>query len=340
MPSDFYYIDGPNLETATAIYTDAGLSVCAPGGYYSDGVVTRRLIEDPVNGYCYLQAAQLCESCAEPCGGSIDANGAQGIYKIELDVGGTPTDVGAMIIQINPKTLPDGVLVEYGGVVYNKGVRAAGNTVTGTEGNGNRNAGGLAQSLNANNYTVIGNDTTACGLTNGVIGSGNLSVYNYVNGNFVSSGTTEAYTISLDDLVLQAKTSQIITNFVMVVPKTSATPSTLLVKSIGTCTGTAFDVAVSCPTPLTGFAATVQRGSFEIACNAPLSNTLYAVKTDSFPNAAPTTTPVLRDQVFTDSNGSTPVADGFYAYGPIGTADSYTFQTESGVVIDIRGCAE
>ena len=113
-----YYIDGTTLANSTAIYTDAALTQCAPQGHYSDGVNSRYQVVTATG--CYLQALQPCPSCAEPCGGSINGSGGEGIYIIDLDVGGTSTDVGAIVVYMNPASVPDGVLVEYNGVTYNR----------------------------------------------------------------------------------------------------------------------------------------------------------------------------------------------------------------------------
>ena len=334
-----YFLDGTTLANSTAVYSDAAMSICAPSGYYSDGIIVRQQIIE--GGTCKLLAAEVCESCAEPCGGSINTSGSQGIYKMTLNVGGTPSDVGAMIIQMNPYGIPDGVFVQYDGTIYNKGVRADGNTDTLIVGNGFYNAGGLAQSRNANNYTVVGENRTTCGADEGLIGSGNLDVYNYVNGSFVPTGNQEAYTISLDDCVLQDLTNTrdtIIENFVIVVPKTSASPEDVLVQFIGPCGGTAFQVAVSCPTSLPGFASNViPLGSSVLACTNEEYGTLYAVGTGAlFGDAAPTTTPQIRDQVFTDPNGANFVQDGWYSYDNSGV--KYAFKTQDGVVIDLLNC--
>jgi hypothetical protein len=57
MPITTYYIDGNSLATATAIYTDAALTTCAPDGYYSNGTIVREQIS------CVLQPAQTCPAC-------------------------------------------------------------------------------------------------------------------------------------------------------------------------------------------------------------------------------------------------------------------------------------
>jgi hypothetical protein len=52
-----YYLNGPTLSTATAVFTDATLLTCASDGYYSDTIVRRRQVG------CVLQVAQTCPSC-------------------------------------------------------------------------------------------------------------------------------------------------------------------------------------------------------------------------------------------------------------------------------------
>ena len=55
--SSSFYINAPSLASATAIYTDADLTVCADDGYYSDGVISRQQVG------CVLLPQQICPSC-------------------------------------------------------------------------------------------------------------------------------------------------------------------------------------------------------------------------------------------------------------------------------------
>jgi len=57
-----YYLDAPSLSLATAVYTNAALSICAADGVYSDGTITR------VQTSCVLGPAKFCPSCGEDCG--------------------------------------------------------------------------------------------------------------------------------------------------------------------------------------------------------------------------------------------------------------------------------
>tara|TARA_B110000908_G_C10202621_1_gene426068 strand:- start:500 stop:985 length:486 start_codon:yes stop_codon:yes gene_type:complete len=56
-----YYLNGPDLASSTAIFTDIGMDTCAPDGFYSDENIARELIN------CVLQPAQNCpEECVPP----------------------------------------------------------------------------------------------------------------------------------------------------------------------------------------------------------------------------------------------------------------------------------
>lgn len=52
-----YYIDAESFEEASAIYTDSDLSVIADDGFYSDGNISREVLNTVL-----LPAAE-CESC-------------------------------------------------------------------------------------------------------------------------------------------------------------------------------------------------------------------------------------------------------------------------------------
>lgn len=54
-----YYLNGPSLGSASGVFTDAELTICAPDGFYSDGVISRELVN------CVLLPQQVCLSCTE-----------------------------------------------------------------------------------------------------------------------------------------------------------------------------------------------------------------------------------------------------------------------------------
>jgi hypothetical protein len=79
--SSTYYLNGPSLGSATAVFTNAALTVCADDGFYSDGVIVRELVG------CVLLPQQTCPSCeiAESynCveGTCVDPGDGTGIYS-------------------------------------------------------------------------------------------------------------------------------------------------------------------------------------------------------------------------------------------------------------------
>lgn len=57
-----YYLNGVDLQSSTAVFLDAALSICAPDGYYSDGTIVRK------QQSCVLLSEQSCPNCCqEPC---------------------------------------------------------------------------------------------------------------------------------------------------------------------------------------------------------------------------------------------------------------------------------
>ena len=52
-----YYFDTASFSSATAIFTDEALSICAPDGRYSDNAIVREQVN------CVLLPAQTCPSC-------------------------------------------------------------------------------------------------------------------------------------------------------------------------------------------------------------------------------------------------------------------------------------
>tara|TARA_Y100000004_G_C8866674_1_gene391430 strand:+ start:62 stop:241 length:180 start_codon:yes stop_codon:yes gene_type:complete len=55
--SGTYYLDGPTLATATAVYTDAATTTPAADGWYSDGTISR----EQTSGL--LGIVQTCPTC-------------------------------------------------------------------------------------------------------------------------------------------------------------------------------------------------------------------------------------------------------------------------------------
>jgi hypothetical protein len=58
--SGSYFLNAPSLGSATAVFTDTDLSICAANGFYSDGVIVREQVD------CVLLPQQTCAACPPP----------------------------------------------------------------------------------------------------------------------------------------------------------------------------------------------------------------------------------------------------------------------------------
>jgi len=66
-----FYINGPSLASATAVFLDAALTICAPDGFYSDASVVREQVG------CILLPENTCPTCcSDPCSGWTIISGA------------------------------------------------------------------------------------------------------------------------------------------------------------------------------------------------------------------------------------------------------------------------
>ena len=143
--SSTYYLNGPSLASATAVFSNAALTTLAANGFYSDGVISRQQVSG------VLLPQQTCPSCATPCGETINASGGQGIYLLDLETGTTGVaDVGAVIVRFDPYGVPDGIRGTLGANVYNKLVSPV---------------DGLHQSSNAGALTYVGQTGADCGIS-------------------------------------------------------------------------------------------------------------------------------------------------------------------------------
>lgn len=293
-----YYIDGSTLLNSTAVYTDAGLTTCAPDGFYSDGINSRELVG------CILLPAQACGSCATPCGQPIAASGGQGIYKVDLDAGNS---IGAMIVKYNPASVPDGIRVLYNGGVYNQLSSPV---------------DGYHASTDPNGYTYIGATTADCGISGSTYPA--LVEYVYNGSSFVNSGNTVSVFVAAGDVSLGAAPGWC----VMVIPKISATPSLIQVEAVGPCSGTAWNLDIACPVALTGYSSTTRQPACTEACGFPLTETYY-----NAPVTGTAGSPALYDWVFSDANGQFILTDGYYGF-----TGGNCMTVQNGIIVAISSC--
>ena len=301
-----YYIDGPTLATATAVYTDINLTICAADGYYSDGVNVRYQLA------CVLQANLPCPTCVVPCTTAISATGDTGIYQLTYSTG---VDLGAMLIYFRPQSIPDGIRVIYDSVTYNE--------VTSPQ-------FGYLASATVGNYVVLGNSASDCtpSIATTLNGGGytNLDEYTFnpTTLAFDLVGNAGTVTGTGTDVNLTAGPPDYCT---LVIPRPNQNATTCLVEIVGFCT-TAWDVEINCPAPLTSTPLGVEG----VNCSET-PNIFYAA-----PNKNGTAgEPAIREFAFIDSNGVTKLADGTYTINPPSAQKQMTVDA-NGVITNLVNC--
>ena len=301
-----YFIDGPTLDTSTAVYTDIDLTICAADGWYSDGVNVRYQFN------CLLQASTPCPTCVAPCSTTITATGGTGIYSLTFSTG---LDLGAMLIYFTPESVPDGIRVIYDGVTYNE--------VT------SPNFGYLA-SATVGNYVVLGATASDCSpsIASTLNGGGytNLDQYTY-NSNtslFELVGSAGTVTGTGTDVNLTAGPPGYCT---LVIPRPNQNANTCLVEIVGFCS-TGWSVEINCPVALTSTPLGVEGEN----C-AATPNIFYAA-----PNRGGTAgEPAVFEFAFTDSTGVTKLAAGTYTINPPSGQKQMTVDA-NGVITNLVNC--
>ena len=301
-----YYLDAPSLSLATAIYSNPELTVCAGDGVYSDGYITRVLTG------CVLGPAKECPSCGSACGGYFDlCKDKNSILNINVDLGNSPGDVGAVIISFDPIVKPHGLLATYDGVTYNTFSSPYYGLLTAPTG------------LPA----FIGELGKDCGLVSG--SPHILPNYEYISGSYTPTGTTTAVSIASSQVQLTPAPPGLC---VMVIPKPNLNPSQLSISIQAPC-GDCFTLKVTCPTPLFP-TYTSQVGISENAiCQYPDDLIYY--------NAPVNGNGVLLglfDYIFYDINGQIPASDGYY-YAPTMLPSPYDwFFVSNGIITKMGQC--
>jgi hypothetical protein len=300
-----YYLDGPTLAQATAIYTDATLTICANDGVYSDGSITRVL------SGCVLGPAKSCPSCGFECDSNFDEGKIEnGVFLSTINLGSAVGDIGAIIIKFDATTYPNGFKAVYDGITYNSfssplyGYMSA--------------PSGLP--------VYIGDQDNDCGITS----------TSFILDNNDWDGT--AYTYNGTTSIVSVLPSQ--TNLtvnppgesVMVIPKVSLSPSSLDITVEAPC-GAAFDLYVSCPTTLFPISASQVGINSSSVCGNEQNITYY-----NAPVNGDGVTLGLFDWIFLDSNGEVIAGDGYY-YSPSSLPSGYEwFLVSNGVIVQMGNC--
>ncbi len=302
-----YYIDGPTLSTASAVYTDVDLTICASDGFYSDGTVCRQQIG------CVLSIATPCPSCFAPCDSAIAASGSQGVYKLTFSTGG---DFGAILIYFDPVSVPDGIRATFDGVVYNKLTS---------------NIFGYAAAA-AGNLTISGNSANDCspGVGTTLDGGGYSGLeeftYNATTGVFDSVGFNGTATGTSADVFLYAAGPGYTT---LVVPRVNNNSDACEVEIVGYC-GTGWSLEINCPAALPS--VSVNLGSDDCATTSFPTFFFHAPNRGNTPGE-----PQRNEFVFQDSSGLTPLPAGTYVMNPPSGKAIVEVNT-NGVIANITPC--
>ena len=305
MPSGTYYIDGPTLATATAVYTDADLINVAPDGWYSDGSISRQ------QSGGFLTFAQTCPACTVACGSGITTSSGEGIYSVNVGIG---TAVGCFIIYFESGDIPDGVRAIYDSDYFN-------NLTSPTY--------GYLASGTSSNFTYIGRSSDDCGIAAALTGGGysGLDQYNFNGTTFDLVGTSGSVTGDSGDVQLTAAAPGYCTLYV---PVLTPTTESVLLEVFGVCPTTSGNIEIVCPTLLTGVSTSAEGAA---SCSSVFPNTFYNV-----PNRGGTAgEPALNEFFVRDEYGTQRVAGGNYTINPpSGKKDIVV--SANGIITSITTC--
>jgi len=305
MPSiENKFIDSSSFATATRVYDDINLIIVSPDGYYQYNNEYRYQL----NGL--LGPLTICEECGIPCGGTLSPPAGQtGLYQLDISVGSTSNDTGAILVYFNPQSIPDAIRVLYDGVFYNR-------LSSPTDGN-LQSTSGVAGA-----FTILGNPNDGC-----VPATPNTSNYNFFNG--YNSGGWIAGTPSPQSITLntgddirggQGEFS------VLVVPKPNALPGNVSIQVLGPCANTGWNISVECPSALPSFTASpIGSSTF---CQASTGTFFFA----PFQNAT-NVYPVVNNPVFLDHDGVNRASDQNYIMD-----NGQYITVTNGVVSNIQTC--
>jgi len=230
-------------------------------------------------------------SPGNPCNTNFSAtNPSNGYFTADIDVGGTPSDVGAIVIHMfMGAIIPDGVLATYNSNTYN---------IITSQNNTNQFPFGREFNSGTGLPTYVGPPDTFSGSP-----YTNVTDYSLQNGTYQSLGTTRTISVA---------SSQKEDVFTLVIPKPSATPSTFQLEVFAPIVNTFFIYNVSCPAALPSFSSTGPNG--DTSCANPTETYYFAPNATYDPNTQIFTTdtntiPKVGNFVYEDSNGVTPLND-------------------------------
>ncbi len=315
-----YYLDTSLFSTATAVWTDAALTVKAADGWYQSPTENNQIYRQQTGGT--LGSAANCQ-CALACGTPISVSQhGTGSFVSDIDMGSA---AGAIIIYFQPYSTPDGILATYNSTTYN--------TLT-------SNTYGVELATRGQINFIGKTSVTNCEATDLQGNSFTVSNYIYSGSDYLATGTNTSISIPGSGTVNLNATGDLY--YTMVIPKPSATPDTLQLQIVNVCDLaplTAFDYKVVCATALPSFTTNAVETTATLACNAIQNQTYYFVKNSSTTGSNPpvadsNTVPQVGNFVFSNNTAGTALTNGFYKIAPSSVA-----QVADGVVSAITSCS-
>ena len=299
-----YYLDAPTLAAATAVYTSAALDTKATDGWYSTGGFVRKQTSG------VLEINSLCSACNLACGTTLSMDTLAGVYTVEVELG-APT--GAVVIDIDFESYPEGVKVVYDGVTYND-IYSPNFGFINSPGTHPVYAGITAFDCSISGTTFF------------------LRDYQFNGTTFTDAQTNQNITVDPTSVFLKASG---LGTCKMIIPKTAASPSTATMTIISPCEKSDIEITAACPAALSSFLTTrVAPQATNIAglCTLSVDQPRYHVLVNGTAG-----NPAVGDIMFQDANGVTPALAGFYAVvayitGP--TASAVIEVDANGIIIN------
>jgi hypothetical protein len=170
----------------------------------------------------------------------------------------------------------------------------------------------------------LGNLANDCGLVAGSPFILNKYIYN--GSTFIPTGSTQSVSIGSSQLQLTAGNPD---RCIMVIPKTSASPTDLQFTIIGPCENDSFSLNVNCPIKLPSFNSTAA-GVGDALCSMAIDSLFFSasVNGDGYILG-------LYDFIFLDENGEFPIPDGYYRCPAHLTSPNDSIKVFNGIIVEI-----
>jgi hypothetical protein len=285
-----YYINAENFSDATSIFTDAAMTNIAPDGTYQFNGVHRTMTGG------VLGSPFFCGTCCANCSGTY-------IYPIpptknryhEVCSNIGPSTNSAIVVKFKFTSIPIQLLG------YPIGLRALfdGQFYQGVSSN---RFGYMPELYVGNNNTFLPSDMEANSpyLLEGY-------AWQPLTSDFVQTqNITTWITESMVNIALNNPDE-----CYMLIPKTT-TDATVTVQVFSphkpsVSGGGGCDITIACPSALVSVRTSEVKESIALACGESLSETAYVMRVNSVSGQ-----PKMFDRVFSDSSGTTPLAEGYY----------------------------